>query len=151
MSTVETRIPNKALTAELETIRRANDGVLRPGDVVEAARDEDHPLHPCFEWDDSEAAEKYRLVQARNLIKVAVMVMPKTEQTYQVYVSMRSDRAEEGGGYRRVVDVVSKQETRQQLVAEALRDLEYWQRKYAMLTELAEVFEAITKAKAKRR
>jgi hypothetical protein len=35
-------------------------GVLTPALVVETARDENHPLHASFEWDDGIAGEKYR-------------------------------------------------------------------------------------------
>lgn len=44
-------------------------GVLRPDDVVEAARNPESPLHDQFEWDDTEAANKYRTDQARTLIR----------------------------------------------------------------------------------
>lgn len=37
--------------------------------VVDAARPEDSPIHDQFEWDDSEAAEQYRIAQARRLVR----------------------------------------------------------------------------------
>lgn len=42
---------------------------LTPSLVVEAATDPKSPLHREFTWDDSEAARKYRLAQARTLIR----------------------------------------------------------------------------------
>lgn len=57
------------LKAELLAIREQY-GQLTPANVVEAARAEDHPLHSRFEWDNDVAAEKYRLNQARQLIRV---------------------------------------------------------------------------------
>lgn len=57
------------LRSELAAIRKQY-GTLTPANVVDAARDENHPLHHRFEWDDTVAAEKYRLVQARQLIRV---------------------------------------------------------------------------------
>jgi hypothetical protein len=150
MEATQQKIGNAILVRSLEEIRKESGGILRPADVVRVAEAEDHPLHSAFEWDDTEAAREYRLNQARHLIKVAVMVMPQTEEPYQVYVSMRADREGEGGGYRRVVDVLSREQSRTHLLEEAMRDLEYWQRKYAMLTELAGVFDAIKKARTKR-
>lgn len=44
-------------------------GRLTPRMVVDTARPEDHPLHSRFEWDDEVAGEKYREVQARDLIQ----------------------------------------------------------------------------------
>ena len=65
-----------AIVAELETIRRNAGGVLRPEDVVSFAADPDTELHSRFEWDDTEAAQQYRLWQARQLIRVTVTVLP---------------------------------------------------------------------------
>lgn len=36
-----------------------------PADIVELAEDPGSELHKCFEWDDSIAADKYRLIQAQ--------------------------------------------------------------------------------------
>jgi len=44
-------------------------GTLTPALVVQTARDPDHPLHARFEWDDTVAAEKYRLTQGGELIR----------------------------------------------------------------------------------
>jgi hypothetical protein len=35
--------------------------------IIERARDRDSPLHPNFTWDQSEAAHKYNLIEARRL------------------------------------------------------------------------------------
>jgi hypothetical protein len=49
---------------------RAEHGSLTPHAVVEAAAPEGHPLHDRFEWDDAVAGHKFRLTQARALIRV---------------------------------------------------------------------------------
>ena len=43
-------------------------GALTPENIVDAARSKKSILHRAFEWDDSIAAEHYRLQQARTLI-----------------------------------------------------------------------------------
>jgi hypothetical protein len=48
-------------------------GVLTPALVVETARDENHPLHASFEWDDGIVGEKYRHIQAGEMIRCAVI------------------------------------------------------------------------------
>jgi hypothetical protein len=53
---------------ELERIAD-RDGAIQPQVVVDESRPEDAPLHPAFEWDDEVAAERYRIHQARKLIK----------------------------------------------------------------------------------
>ena len=44
------------------------DNALHAEDVVAAARDPLSPLHSKFQWDDSKAAHRYRLWQARQII-----------------------------------------------------------------------------------
>ncbi len=53
----------------LKEIAKRDGGKLRPQAVVDAAKDEDSPLHNAFCWDDAEAARLYRLDQARRLIR----------------------------------------------------------------------------------
>lgn len=57
------------LRTELMAIR-ADNGRLTPAAVVAAATAENHPLHDRFEWDDKVAGHRYRLSQARDLIRV---------------------------------------------------------------------------------
>ena len=54
---------------------------LTPELVVAEATDPDHELHPRFEWDDTIAGPKYRLIQAADLIRsVRVVVRPATDK-----------------------------------------------------------------------
>lgn len=131
-----------AVVAELRRIAADNDGILQPCAVVDAARPADSILHDRFEWDDSEAAEQYRLWQARQLIRCSVIMEPRTETTVRAFVSLTADRETEGGGYRETVRVLARAEGRASLLADALAELEVFQRKYAALTELAAVFSA---------
>lgn len=39
-----------------------------PQQILEKARDESTELHKCFTWDDSIAAEKYRIHEARQIV-----------------------------------------------------------------------------------
>lgn len=130
----------------LESIRKKHGGLLRPQDVVEYARPTDSPLHDQFEWDDSKAADEYRLWQARQLIRVTVTVLPNTVTPIRTYVSLTPDRSA-GGGYRRIADVVKKPDLYEQALADALKDLERIQQKYKQLAELGPVFEAVKKVR----
>lgn len=51
----------------------ATHGKVAPSQIVEAARDENSPLHQVFEWDDTIAAQEHRLLQARQLIRTVVV------------------------------------------------------------------------------
>jgi hypothetical protein len=67
-----------SIKEELEAI--AAGGVLHPADVVEAARNPNSAMHNQFEWDDSEAAEAYRLQQARALIRRVKVNVVRSDQ-----------------------------------------------------------------------
>ncbi len=60
---------------------RQRRGVLTAAVVLDEARDPAHPLHDRFEWDDSAAAERYRLEQARNIIRSARIVYRDPTET----------------------------------------------------------------------
>lgn len=49
-------------------------GELSPRLVLDEARDPAHPLHSRFEWDDSIAAERWRVHQAHELIQSVKIV-----------------------------------------------------------------------------
>lgn len=138
-----------AIQKELDTIRRRHGGLLRPRDVVAFARDPHTALHGRFEWDDSKAAQDYRLWQAREIIQVFVTVVKSGSPAIRTFVSLRTDRSVEGGGYRATVDVMSDRQMRKQLLSEALDEAERWQAKYAALRELAPVFRELARIQVK--
>ena len=138
------------IKAELESLIK--NGTINPHDVVRFARNPKTALHSCFTWDDSEAAEKWRLHQARNLIRVIVNVIPSVDEEteYRAYVSLKQDRVN-GTGYRPMVTVLSDDELRQVMLDEALEALTAIKEKYKTIKELAEVFEAVDRVKEKRK
>lgn len=78
---------------ELQKIATANGGVLVPEHVVEAARDENHPLHKQFEWDDEEAARAWRIEQARGLIRSVTLKVHTETVTVDAPFYVRDARA----------------------------------------------------------
>lgn len=64
-----------------EALQEIHDqyGYLTPALVLEEAREPSHPLHSSFDWDDTEAAQKWREYQAHKIIKVARIVHHKPE------------------------------------------------------------------------
>jgi len=140
---------NKVI-AELKRIAAENNGLLQPEVVVAEAKPETSPLHSRFEWDNTVAGQNYRIWQARQLIRVVVEVVAGTDRTTNVFVSLTSDREKESGGYRILTHVLSDNEMRHQLLADALSDLELFREKYKELRELAVIFSAIKKIKRKK-
>jgi len=131
-----------AILKELEEIRLAAGGVLKCEDVVAFAENPDTALHSRFTWDDSEAAKRYRLWQAREVVQIAVTVLPGSMSSVRAYVSLGNDR-KEGGGYRPMVEVLKTKDMRDQLMAEALSEFRHYRKKYETLKELAPVFAAM--------
>lgn len=113
------RLVKHQITRELERLQEQNEtGLLTAGTVVEAARDEDSPLHQHFEWDNDVAGERYRLIQARQLIRAIIVNEDITGREVRNYVSVPSDRSQPGGGYRTLSNVISISELRQEKLVE---------------------------------
>lgn len=135
---------------ELKVIAHRNRGLANPHDVVNFARNPKTALHSQFEWRNGVAAEKWRLHQARNLIRVYVEVIEGSDKPIRAWASLPFDRTE-AGGYRLTVDVLKDTDLRGQLLDMAYRDMEIFQLKYQRLTELSAVFSAMNKVRGKRR
>ena len=132
------------LRSILEEIRLENGGLLRPCDMVASAKPTSSPLHDMFEWDNSAAAEQWRLQQARQIINVVVTVDPNISgnKKLRAFVSISRDRNETGGGYRSMVEVISDAEMRKELMKEAMQSLSHWEQKYQDLAELKPIMAA---------
>ena len=127
---------------EIERIRQNSGGTLNPAVIVREAEPPASILHNYFEWDDTKAAHEYRLEQARKLIRICVRYIPDgPDEPVRAYVSLQDDRGT--NGYRSITDVMSDERLREKLLAEAKRDMNLFRQKYAVLRELAQVFEAM--------
>ena len=137
------------IIAELNRLAEAHGGLLRPEDVVVSARSEDSPMHGEFDWEDSVAAQNWRVHQASALIRVTVGFSAELRENVRLFVSLTPDRQAAGGGYRTLASVLSDVERRRQMVEDALTELRTFEKKYKNLLELAGVFGAIKKATKK--
>ena len=135
---------------ELEKIANKKGGLLNPHDVVEFARNEKTALHSCFDWDNSEAAEKWRLHQARMLIRIVVNIIPQVDENkeYRMFVSLTPDR-QPGNGYRPVLTVLSKDMLKAQMLMDAMSEQKAFRKKYETVRELCGVFKEIDKLELK--
>ena len=143
----------EAIRAELEAITNANDGRLLAENVVDYARDPDTTLHDQFDWDDTAAADKWRLHRARNIIlKVRVTISRGDDRapvSIRAFVSLNADRGDRTG-YRVTTAVLSDVDLRASLLAEAKDEMQGFRRKYRALSELADVFEAMKRVRRRR-
>ena len=131
---------------ELERLRQNNGGeFVAPAAVVEfAKRNKRAALHKEFEWDNTKAAQQFRLDQARHLIRLYINVI-ETENgniPTRMYVSLEGDR-KRSGGYRTLESVMTNAELREQLLQQALEEFQRVRRKYQTLQELTPIFAAM--------
>lgn len=96
----------KLIEARLAKIAAECGGNLTPDAVLEDARSKKSPLHDCFEWDDSEAAHRYRLEQARTLIRSVRVEVTTESKTVSVVRYLRNPEVpNKAQGYADVVAI----------------------------------------------
>ena len=131
-----------AVIHELVTLHKAqSDGLLRAETVVDYAQDPSTALHSQFEWDDGVAGNRYRLMQARQLLRVAVTILPMIDEPCRAFVSLRDDRGRDtGGGYRAIEDVLRDDTRCDRFIEQARDDLIRLQAKYRVLEAMVPRF-----------
>jgi cell fate (sporulation/competence/biofilm development) regulator YlbF (YheA/YmcA/DUF963 family) len=131
---------------ELERVEQKH-GKVTPELVLEESRSKKAPLHKIFEWNDSVAAEKYRLTQAGQIINNLVVVLDEYEQHEPVraFVNVNANAQKKTGEFINIVSAIQQEDTRAIVVANALRELQEFKKKYKQLTELSSVFVEIDK------
>lgn len=111
-----------------------------PAQIVDKGRDPGSELHKCFEWDDSKAAESYRIQQARQVVCHLVIRETVREDKPPIRFFFKP---ESGTGYQPTQAIVRNQDSYQALLKSAMRDLDALRVKYHSLGELERVFDAI--------
>lgn len=145
---------------ELERIRDKHDGIT-PQCVVDESAPAEAALHECFTWDDAEAANEFRKVEARSIVRSVRVIYPD-KPSEPAFVHVRKEETPEGeeagGYYERASTVVQDfnlydnawraAQDRLGAAAKALDDLERMARDQVNDQAVARA-EAVTAAKAK--
>lgn len=78
-------------TGLVDTLRSMHDqhGELTPELVVQEAAAPEHPLHDRFDWDDTVAAQKWRLTQAAQLLRVTFRPDPEKPTDLRAFVRVK--------------------------------------------------------------
>jgi hypothetical protein len=107
-------------------------GKLTPALVVDEARDEKHPLHDRFEWDDSVAGEQWRRQQAHELIRtVRIVYKPRTEKAAEKTIrEWHAVRTEKGHVYEPAEKVVQDEFLGRLVLNDMRREWEALKRRY---------------------
>ena len=125
----------------LEGLRQQAGGELTPAAVVNDARSPGSPLHSYFEWSDTEAAEQYRLHQARNLIRSVVVTygndLAAPKRSVVAFVNVKTAEAQ---FYNSTAAAMYDREQRAIVLRQAWQDLQAFRRRYGELTEFAALF-----------
>ena len=106
-------------------------------------------LKKFFEWDDTAAAEIYRLEQARGLIRAVHIVYEDAPAVQTRAYEMTIESQEESKPvtmYRSTEDVLADPDSRAELLKRAMGELVSFQRRFRGLQELAVVFRSIDDA-----
>lgn len=118
---------------QFEQLSKSEDG-LTPQSVLDANRAEGTPLHDSFEWDDTEAAEKYRLNQAGHFIRCITVSVQREEQ--EKPEAVRAYFTVTKGKYESTQDIIADAEKRDTLLEKALSEFNSYMKKYETLKEL---------------
>lgn len=115
---------------------------LTPETVVNVARDENNIMHNIFEWDDTVAGEKYRKIQATQLIKnlkINIISNDKKEKKQvRAFVSL-----ERNTGFKSLEAVINDIDQYQMLLDKAYRELYSIKLKYETLSEIQDLLKDI--------
>lgn len=128
---------------ELQSIYQRRH-ILTPPVVVEEARSVESPLHSHFEWDDTVAGEKYRLVQASELIRsvrVTYTSPDGAQKDVRQWLSVSHSEVERS--YLPLEQVVDDPFSYRLVLQEMERDMAALQRKYGHLKEFAETVQRL--------
>ena len=137
--------PNEARDVVDELI--AAYGKIDPEDLLNACQKKTHPLHDAFNWDDTEAARRYRIEQARMIIR-CIVVIPHYEtreanEPVRAYVS--TEKNDQDRGYTTISIAMSDPDDRNYVLQRALNTLCAWRKQWRQLNEYADAVSAIEK------
>jgi hypothetical protein len=127
---------------KLHVLQAQNSGRLTARIVVDAARPEASPLHPCFEWDDLRAAELWREEQARHVIS-SIRILQRddeseTPRVMHAYVNLEETIDDElQRGYVPMARVLGDRDLLAQAVAKAGKELKAFEDRYAQFDAIA--------------
>lgn len=122
----------------------SEEGRLTAKDLVDVSRPEDAPLHKAFEWNDTEAAERWREQQGRNLINSIVIQVEGQEHIQPVRAFFIVDQGT--SHYEPVTAIMRNEDMRNKLLTTAKRELAAFRAKYKTLEEFGALFAEIDRA-----
>lgn len=123
----------------------AREGAVTPHTLLAASRPVDAPLHGLFEWDDTKAAERWRLNQAQEIISSLRIVVREGEPDVpaMAYVEVAAGGDRHRKAFVPMTAVVDDRERRVQFLMGELRNLEGILRRTEAFGEMEPLREAV--------
>lgn len=140
------------VAAEVIRVLQTNSGkdFVTPKELLDASRDEKAPLHSCFTWDDTVAAEKWRVHEAGCIIRgieIEVVIEKDESSTtttpVRAFVNVAPTAPGKQGKYVPFQTAMETPEHRKIVLKAALNELLSFKRKYEIYKELEGVNKAI--------
>ena len=124
-----------SLRAQLQAVYDQH-GKLTPELVVATAKPKDHPLHTRFEWDNRIAGQRYREIQAAELIRSINVVWTKSEEPSGVryWHAVREEHR-----FEPIDKIMTDDISRHALLRQVERDWKAMHRRYKHLEEFLEM------------
>jgi hypothetical protein len=134
-----------AFAEEVLALRVQLGREIKKEDVLDAARPSASRLHHLFTWDDSAAAEKWRLEEAGFYLRSIVVRVEGHGGPVErrLLVAIAKGEQDEPHEYVARTQALSDDDLRSRLVEKALHEIEQWQERYQ---ELSEEFPLVFKA-----
>jgi hypothetical protein len=119
---------------------------VKPEQVLAKAKNEDSELHKCFDWNDTSAAEKYRLFQAKQVINHLIVIKRDVEEPekepVQFRVMLKNEKSYDSG-YKQTIVMVRDEDEYRKMLEQAYAELKAFKKKYACLSELSDILAMI--------
>ena len=129
--------PNK-IKSELDTLGNS----FKPEDIVELAKDPNTELHRCFEWNDTIAADKYRISQARTLI-CNLVIDTSSQNDPTATIPVRIFHQADGASYKPLEIIIKNPTEYQAMLTRCHNELIALKNKYSSLSEYQEIWDLI--------
>jgi len=134
----------QAVGDRLAELQRDNGQRVTARMVVDAARPEDSPLHPCFEWDNVRAGELYRESQARYVLRSIKVVQERNEdgptRTVHAFINLEEQVGDDvQRAYVPIARVMSDAELFTKACEQAARELHAFSERYAQFDQLVQI------------
>jgi len=129
----------------IERIKRKRKG-LTPQLLVIEAKSKKSPLHNCFEWNDTKAAELYRITQAQGILRMLVVEVKTDSQDpvqHRAFISPVETNQQDNTTYWTIAEVCNDEELSENYQKQLYQELKAVKEKIKSFPIFKDVVQAI--------